>query len=77
MQRSIRESPFSAKLSTLAVIHEEGKEGRTATVAFATKSPSELPIAKIVRPKMASESPKMCPMVLRRWKSKSMRTRIR
>lgn len=32
---------------------------RTATVAFATRSPREFPIAKIVNPKIASEIPKM------------------
>jgi len=37
----------------------------TATVAFATKSPKQLPIAKIVNPKIASEIPKICPKVYR------------
>jgi hypothetical protein len=35
----------------------------TATLMFATRSARELPTAKIVRPIMASESPKMKPNV--------------
>lgn len=35
----------------------------TATVALATKSPREFPMAKIVSPRMASEMPKMWPSV--------------
>ena len=35
----------------------------TATLVLATRSASELPTAKIVRPMMASESPKMNPNV--------------
>lgn len=34
-----------------------------ATVTFATRSPSEFPTAKIVRPSIASLKRKMCPMV--------------
>ena len=35
----------------------------TATVIFATRSARELPIAKIVRPRIASDRPKMRPNV--------------
>lgn len=45
---------------------ERGNPRLAATVAFATKSPRELPIAKMVSPKMASEMPKMRPRVCTR-----------
>lgn len=41
--------------------HEKDK--RTATLMLATRSAKELPTAKMVRPMMASESPKMKPKV--------------
>ena len=37
----------------------------TATLMFATRSGSELPMAKMVKPRIASERPKMTPNVYR------------
>ena len=42
---------------------ENAREALTATLIFATRSASELPTAKIVRPIIASDKPKMNPNV--------------
>lgn len=47
----------------LNIILTEKEKLHTATLIFATRSASELPIAKIVNPIMASERPKIRPNV--------------
>ena len=47
----------------ISVIHEGTGWLRTATLMLATRSAREFPTAKIVKPMMASDNPKMKPNV--------------
>lgn len=47
----------------ISVMHEGTEWLRTATLMLATRSAREFPIAKIVKPMMASDNPKMKPKV--------------